>query len=120
MVCFHRRLVCDTGASDSNFVKSPDRIARVNIDERAWLKLGSQIAHYGNKSWQPLNCWLQWRRIASLEGKLNRPNLIRWGTARSDKQECCKCRKMVLRGNPFLVPKSSLDSTKGITKSGLS
>ena len=38
----------DTGAADSNFVKSADRIVRINVDGRAWLKLGSQIAHYGD------------------------------------------------------------------------
>ena len=48
----------DTGAADSNFVKSSERIVRINIDGRAWLKLGSEIAHYGA---------LEFKRLPMLE-----------------------------------------------------
>ena len=50
----------DTGAPDSNFVKSADRIVRINVDGRAWLKLGSQVAHYGD---------LVFKRLPALKAK---------------------------------------------------
>ena len=58
----------DTVAADSNFVKSSERIVRMNIDGRAWLKLGSEIAHYGD---------IKFKRLPPLKAKGISEKLLR-------------------------------------------
>jgi hypothetical protein len=38
----------DSGGAGSSFEKASERIVRINVDGRAWLKLGAAIAHYGD------------------------------------------------------------------------
>jgi hypothetical protein len=38
----------DSGGAGSSFEKASERIVRINVDGRAWLKLGGAIAYYGD------------------------------------------------------------------------
>jgi len=61
----------DTGAADSKFVKSAERIVRINVDGRALVKLGSMVAHYGD---------IQFKRLPMLKAEGIGEKLLRTQT----------------------------------------
>ena len=58
----------DSAAEGSPFEKASEQMVRIDVDGRAWLKLGSAIAHYGD---------IQFKRLPAIKAKGIEGKLLR-------------------------------------------
>ena len=58
----------DSSGAGSSFEKASDRIVRIDVNGRAWLKLGAAIAHYGD---------IEFKRLPVLKAKGVEEKLLR-------------------------------------------